>query len=346
MYVYFHFFHFFFLQNVFKMQVLICSLCCKSFAHHSSLSRHKKQAHRTENEKKRFICDRCGFDCTNKKVLIRHMKNDHLPKRKNSVRRSRLKCPNCDTRLTSYALLDQHLTNVHEINIEEKHLEFENEGEFCIWKRNIEKTCNTRYIAERGLRKYKTHSQREFICQRSYDAILKSVGRRRSIKRSGSSKINSCCPSRMIVKISEKISVKFIRQHVGHAAEIIRMRIPSDQPDQCDEIAGKSKDGVSIQQDSETIATLRFPFHEEDKHEKIKIEVQSKLRLALTWSNDLPIEHLENLSRTLDTVFQKFGFSRKGEKNKTNDSLQRIENHLHNGNMRSGQEKLPKNVFP
>ncbi|XP_065217732.1 uncharacterized protein LOC135843700 [Planococcus citri] len=81
-----------------------------------------------------------------------------------------------------------------------------------------------------------------------------------------------------------------------------------------DEEQELSRRNCSNEEIEKTIDMLRTPFNEEDKYEKIRIEVQSKLRLALTWSKDLPGEYLENLSKTLDTAFQKFGFSRKGEK--------------------------------
>lgn len=170
---------------------------------------------------------------------------------------NRIICPKCEIHLKSYALLDNHLTEFHNITNEEEYLEFENEGgnyvqrliffktllntyvdvlllfvilEFRAWKLKLEKETQSQYVTIRGLRKRSNYTQREFICHRSYIAKSISTQRKRTLKSLGTNKIGGTCPSRMIVRITDKtVSVNFIRIHIGHCTETIRMRLPSNQ---------------------------------------------------------------------------------------------------------------------
>lgn len=107
-----------------------------------------------------------------------------------------------------------------------------------MWKSNIEKDTQTQYVAERGLRQYNTYSQREYVCHRSYQPVLRGPDRKRTLKSVGTNKIGAACPSRMIVKFmdSKTVIVNFVRCHIGHTADIIRMSLPREQRA---EIAGK-----------------------------------------------------------------------------------------------------------
>lgn len=100
---------------------------------------------------------------------------------------------------------------------------------FETWKQRFETTSGYAYvrrISESILRKgeAKTH----FICHRSGVFRSESTGQRR-MKRTGSNKIGTTCPS--IMEVSRSLSdgtvhIVFWKTHIGHEADVTRTPVP------------------------------------------------------------------------------------------------------------------------
>lgn len=189
-----------------------------------------------------YICDICNTSCSKFSNLKRHVKNKHSivilnPKRRDKgdrndasnqtgnisfINRS-LKCGVCDTQGTKQ-FLDLHYVEAHQINLNIESIKFINMSNFHDWKSAIEKENNCRYVASCGRR----DKVERYICHRSGEFKSKSKGLR-SLKRQGSKKIGSYCPSKMIVyKVGEMCDVKFVKTHIGHENEVYHLTLPPE----------------------------------------------------------------------------------------------------------------------
>lgn len=97
------------------------------------------------------------------------------------------------------------MKEVHKIQIHEELHEYSSEESFNKWKNNIETTTHSRYIL---YNKYKSDSEIvvNFVCHRSgwYQSRGQGI---RNIRRVGTKKINSYCPSEIFLRIRKKKNV-------------------------------------------------------------------------------------------------------------------------------------------
>lgn len=133
------------------------------------------------------------------------------------------KCGICDVQGTK-PQLDLHYIDAHEININVENITFVNSDTFQEWKCAIEKENHCKYIAACGR---KQNSER-YICHRSGEFKSKSKGLR-SLKKQGSKKIGSYCPSKIIVrKYGDMCDVTFVKTHIGHENELCHVTLSND----------------------------------------------------------------------------------------------------------------------
>ncbi|XP_065223966.1 uncharacterized protein LOC135848107 [Planococcus citri] len=228
-------------------KMFLCDKCDRRFQYKANLYRHSSDKHGKGlrlREKIPHACASCEFKSYRKKELIRHIRRNHSSS--TSSLKSRMKCPLCDTYVISYQCLYQHISQLHNIPIEEEELEFKNETEFLTWKMNVEKETQNHYRAQRGARKKQNCFLREYVCHRSYNPsyVVKDTERKRAKKSPGSNKMGAVCPAKMVVKIEpDKVLVNFVRCHVGHSHDVIRMRLFDHERA---EIAEKASRGLTV----------------------------------------------------------------------------------------------------
>ncbi|XP_029348723.1 uncharacterized protein LOC103311925 [Acyrthosiphon pisum] len=116
--------------------------------------------------------------------------------------------------------------------------------EFNDWRQREEISTSTRFVQHRGVKfnKNKTVTTRKYYCHRSGVFNSKSMGKR-SLKITGSCKINQCCPSFIrIVVTDNNVNVTYCKTHHGHQNDIKFFPIPSSVQET---IADKIKNGVT-----------------------------------------------------------------------------------------------------
>lgn len=136
-------------------------------------------------------------------------------------------CPLCtnDEKFSFYASLNTHLNSIHNIEIKESVLHFQNFQEFTAWRaqenREVDYACRTRTKNLNG------EESILYNCNRSDSKGCVSSCTKRSMKTGGSIHIRGVCPSRISVKITTDglVQVKYIETHVGHIDELRTKRL-------------------------------------------------------------------------------------------------------------------------
>ncbi|KAF2904326.1 hypothetical protein ILUMI_01854 [Ignelater luminosus] len=188
-----------------------CQYCCKKFSNGSSRNRHIKNIHNEVVKTSRII---------------------------------RIKCSLCFTETGTYETLKQHLTESHQVSIDEIKITFSSKNEVAIWLQT-EKIEVNYFICRRKQKKNVTEIQ--YACNRSDLKGHKSNCKIRTEKTGGSIKIQGVCPSHLIIKFYKngQASIKFWKTHVGHDEEIRTQHLSRVEKNM---IVDKLKIGISVDQ--------------------------------------------------------------------------------------------------
>ncbi|GFU41526.1 d-ribitol-5-phosphate cytidylyltransferase [Nephila pilipes] len=165
-------------------------------------------------------CSICSKQFTLNKNLYEHLRSKHKisPEVPGKIPCS-LRCGN---KFRFHKELRSHLENFHKQPVECEIQEFHDYETFEIWKKRYEETTGYGYtlrVSEKVLRSGVAKSH--FICHRSGIHKSESTGLRR-LKKVGSNKIGTTCPSVMEVSRSlsdGKVNVMFWKTHIGHEAD-------------------------------------------------------------------------------------------------------------------------------
>nr|CAD7402036.1 unnamed protein product [Timema cristinae] len=190
-----------------------CEICDRRFSHVCSLRRHKKEVHKITPER---LC------------------------------RRRIKCPLCHLSVLKQKYLVSHLKIIHNIKIEEEELNFSSKEDFNKWKTEIEKETRSSYVKDCASYRLSGGELKSlFRCHRQ-GSYIDSVGeqRKRQIKRQGSNKMGSACPSYIeMTEDGNSIYVVYYKGHYGHNCTF--RRLPLSKEDRI-RIADLIESGVSL----------------------------------------------------------------------------------------------------
>ncbi|XP_035214273.1 D-ribitol-5-phosphate cytidylyltransferase-like isoform X2 [Stegodyphus dumicola] len=171
-------------------------------------------------------CSVCAKTFTFNKNLYQHMRKKHniTPQLQGKI-----SCPlQCEEKFRTYKELRTHLESFHTCTLEKEDHDFPDYETFETWKKRLEMTSGYAYIrriSEKMLRKGEAKSH--YICHRSGVFRSESKGHRK-LKKIGSNKIGTTCPSIMEVSRSlsdGKVKIVFWKTHFGHEADIQRTPI-------------------------------------------------------------------------------------------------------------------------
>ncbi|GBM14085.1 hypothetical protein AVEN_100137-1 [Araneus ventricosus] len=134
----------------------------------------------------------------------------------------------CESKFRTHKELRSHLETVHNHPVECEIHEFHDFETFETWKTRYEETTGYGYtlrVSERVLRSGEAKSH--YICHRSGVHKSESKGQRR-LKKGGSNKIGTTCPS--ILEVSRSLAdgsvkVVFWNTHIGHDADPVHLPI-------------------------------------------------------------------------------------------------------------------------
>lgn len=198
-----------------------CNECGYKTKYKNHLTRHISKLHISNNqndtsETKCFQCKKCNANYKYKRTLWAHEVKAH--ERKKTKKIKPLKCPKCPALVKKRNDMYRHFEMEHACFIEKENYEFQNNQEFDVWKKEVERKTNSSFL--------KVNKTMTFQCHRSgtYEPAGKGI---RRLKLSGSRKINGFCPAMIKVeKQSEhKVEVTYIKTHVGHECEIKHLRL-------------------------------------------------------------------------------------------------------------------------
>lgn len=134
-------------------------------------------------------------------------------------------CPICQTPFDRKSLILQHFLDAHRFNLVTKNMEFETRADFDEWQMRVERETLNNYSI-RSSQTYINYKSILYNCSRSGFYQSRSTGRR-SVKATGTRKINGFCPAEIWLKIMPdgRCQVQFSSTHVGHANELAHMRL-------------------------------------------------------------------------------------------------------------------------
>ncbi|GIY33206.1 d-ribitol-5-phosphate cytidylyltransferase [Caerostris darwini] len=164
-------------------------------------------------------CKFCSKIFKKKKNLYEHLRKTH---KINPNISGKVECPlNCGNKFRLHVELRNHLEVSHKHPIQQEIHEFADFESFQLWKTKYEETTGygyTRRISEKALANGDIKSH--FICHRSGIHKSGSTGQRK-LKKIGSNKIGTTCPSTLeVTRISSgKVKVVFYKTHIGHKAD-------------------------------------------------------------------------------------------------------------------------------
>ncbi|CAL1285034.1 unnamed protein product [Larinioides sclopetarius] len=172
------------------------------------------------------MCYICSKNFSLNKNLYEHLRNRH--KVSPEVPGKILCSFKCESKFRTHKELRSHLETVHNHPVECEIYEFHDFATFETWKTRYEETTGYGYtlrVSERVLRSGEAKSH--YICHRSGVHKSESKGQRK-LKKGGSNKIGTTCPS--ILEVSRSVAdgsvkVVFWKTHIGHDADTIHLPI-------------------------------------------------------------------------------------------------------------------------
>lgn len=144
-----------------------------------------------------------------------------------------------------------HYRTYHHLELEDIEKEFNSEEDFFTWKKDLEKTTDTRFIINK-IDTLKSGTHTSYICHRSGNIVIKvpNTLRKRKLKIKGSKKLHGICPASMKLfrNADGKYKVIFCGEHVGHDIKDKReLHCVSLHKDDRLELASKIGSGVPLQ---------------------------------------------------------------------------------------------------
>ncbi|XP_022194159.2 uncharacterized protein LOC111051886 [Nilaparvata lugens] len=185
------------------------------------------------------VCELCEKTFATAFTLRRHCIRKHasvFPRRQ--LPRFSYKCGICskDIGSSSFPRFVYHLNENHDITVEREELEFNCQEDFEIWRKSVEKRSYFVKYRQNYIMDSSNAVKSYFRCNRSgiYKGETSPTKRKRHLKSQGSSKIGSFCPAgiRATTYKNGKISVEFIKTHVGHDLELAHIPLPIEDKQQ------------------------------------------------------------------------------------------------------------------
>ncbi|KAF2900868.1 hypothetical protein ILUMI_05318, partial [Ignelater luminosus] len=186
-------------------------------------------------------CQYCYKEFSSSSSRNRHIKNVHN-KIVRTSRISRIKCSLCLIETGTYENLKQHLTESHQVSVDEIYLSFCSKDEVAVWLQTAQIEANY-FIC--GRKQNKKGNEIRYACNRSDLKGHKSNCKIRTEKTGGSIKIQGVCPSHLVIKFYEndQVFIKFWKTLVGHDEEIRSQHLTRMEKNM---IVNKLKIGISI----------------------------------------------------------------------------------------------------
>lgn len=108
------------------------------------------------------------------------------------------------------------------------------ENDFQEWKKKVELETKSFFKPKRGAEKRGEKMITTYVCNRSGRKNSKKDNRVRHVKCGGSIKLDKTCPAMMTVSMEKfheatEIEVNFQRVHVGHEAELGKLRLAKEE---------------------------------------------------------------------------------------------------------------------
>ena len=177
-----------------------CKYCDKIYSLKSSLTRHIKNVHANNVDKKKFQCSGDDFQKTfkNKQSLSRHERFIHNIQSIQS-NRSNYNCPYCEYGSISREATLTHLKQAHFLDLRPQ---FSSEHEFLEWHNKIETSTHTMFVATGGKHKDRFTKSQTLYCHRGNRIFIPKGGHKKETKLQGSCKLNVFCPAHIKYTVS------------------------------------------------------------------------------------------------------------------------------------------------
>ncbi|CAH1960906.1 unnamed protein product [Acanthoscelides obtectus] len=216
----------------------ICSACCKKFTLHSTFTKHVRKLHQSDvetlapykykkKENYKYNCDKCGKNFNKKYHWTYHMRKVHKSDLDTQYEKKsqEKKCPLCTYESSKREVLLTHFEVEHQISIISLEIKFPTYEKFVEWKDGYQERTVSSFIV-RETKKRKDKQFKLYTCHRSGFFAPTGTGKR-SLKLTGSHKINGYCPAQIEVYISESgdVAAKVIETHVGHKNDIQHLNL-------------------------------------------------------------------------------------------------------------------------
>ena len=175
-------------------------------------------------EKFTHKCLVCEKEFSESSNLFRHMRQRHSTNDDDIfMGRNKPSCPLCGSRFMSKPRLEIHLSTIHKIQLFFEMSEFKCMEDFLNWKKEIEEKSASIYVKKGGTRFAKGKKKKTYYyCHKSGTFSTSGKGLRK-LKKLGSNKIDSTCPSMMkVVEDEDKVVVEFCATHVGHESSEVK----------------------------------------------------------------------------------------------------------------------------
>ncbi|XP_039285192.1 uncharacterized protein LOC120351517 [Nilaparvata lugens] len=137
------------------------------------------------------------------------------------------KCESCDKTFPRKNSLERHRKKVKCSRSTESFMEylFDSMEEFLEWKSKMELETHSSYFRRAGVISTSGTKHLYYHCSRTGRYKPVEV-RQRKLKSQGTAKLETKCPSRLVVREGDQIYVKFFDKHEGHGTDLKHIRLP------------------------------------------------------------------------------------------------------------------------
>ncbi|GFU23451.1 uncharacterized protein NPIL_288011 [Nephila pilipes] len=181
--------------------------------------------------KERSVCNTCGVTFGAKKSLYKHTRKFH-PEESQPIS-NKLICGMCGEKFRLTVNLNEHLQNVHNVELKFAHENFYSEEDFLQWKEKIQVESVSSFKIRNTCEKEAGLKLTYYICHRS-GVSNPTSNRIRHAKALGSVKCGFACPAMMTVSRRSidgvtEITVQYQSVHVGHDMEPGKLHLTKDE---------------------------------------------------------------------------------------------------------------------